>query len=183
MKKLLLSAVLIGFLAGCGSTDTKDEGAPVEDRTAAVKPADKGPSTGKPADTGVSGRPLGDSGRDPLKDPKNILSQRSVYFDFDSFVVKDEFRPLVTAHAKYLSDNRGRKIVIQGHTDERGTREYNLALGQKRADAVRRMMQVLGVQESQVETVSFGKEKPRNPGHDEAAWAQNRRADIVYEGE
>jgi peptidoglycan-associated lipoprotein len=182
MKKLLLSAVLIGFLAGCGSTDTKDEGAPVEDRTAAVKPGPSGPTTGKPADTGVSGKPL-DSSRDPTKDPKNILSQRSVFFDYDSFVVKDEFRPVVTAHARYLSDNRGRKIVIQGNTDERGSREYNIALGQKRADAVRRMMQVLGVQESQIETVSFGKEKPRNPGHDEAAWAQNRRADIVYEGE
>jgi len=180
IRKLLLSAVLVGFLAGCGSTDTKDEGAPVEDRTAATKPESTGPTTGKPVDTGVSGKPL-DGSRDPLKDPKNILSQRSVFFDFDSFVVKDEFRPLVTAHSKYLSDNRGRKIVIQGNTDERGSREYNLALGQKRSEAVRKSLAALGVAEAQVEAVSLGEEKPKATGSDEAAWAENRRADIVYQ--
>src|SRR5262249_38945512 len=106
-----------------------------------------------------------------------------VFFDYDSFVVKDEFRPLVTAHARYLSDNRSARITIQGNADERGSSEYNLALGQKRADAVKRMLSLLGVPDGQVETVSFGKEKPRNAGHAEAAWAENRRGDIIYAGE
>ncbi len=111
------------------------------------------------------------------------LAQRSIYFDYDSFSVKDEYKPILQAHAKFLVENAGAKIYLQGHTDERGSREYNLALGQKRADAVRRVMAVLGVKENQVESVSYGEEKPKNPGHDDAAYAQNRRADIVYQGE
>jgi peptidoglycan-associated lipoprotein len=111
------------------------------------------------------------------------LAQRSIYFDYDSFSVKDEHKPILQAHAKFLVENAGAKIYLQGHTDERGSREYNLALGQKRADAVRRVMAVLGVKENQVESVSYGEEKPKNSGHDEAAYVQNRRADIVYQGE
>ena len=120
---------------------------------------------------------------DPLKDPGNILSRRSIYFDYDSNAVKDEFRPVVAAHAKYLGQNRNTRMRIEGNTDERGSREYNLALGQRRADAVRQMMQVLGASASQIETVSFGEEKPRAQGSDEQAWAENRRADIRYPGE
>ena len=119
----------------------------------------------------------------PLRDPNNILSKRSIYFDYDSFVVKDEYRPLVEAHARYLQQNRNARVTVQGNTDERGSREYNIALGQKRADSVKRMMTLLGATESQIETVSFGKEKPKNPGHDEAAYAENRRDDILYAGE
>jgi peptidoglycan-associated lipoprotein len=130
---------------------------------------------------GTSG--TGAAGGNPLKDPANVLSKRSVYFDFDSFVVKDEYKPLIEAHGRYLTGNRSARMTIQGNTDERGSREYNIALGQKRADSVKRMLMLMGAQEAQVETVSFGKEKPRNPGHDEAAWAQNRRDDIVYAGE
>ena len=126
---------------------------------------------------------MGTGTGNPLRDPNHILSKRSVYFDFDSFVVKDEYRPLVEAHARYLQQNRNARMTVQGHTDERGSREYNIALGQKRADSVKRMMILLGATESQVETVSFGKEKPRNPGHDEAAWAENRRDDVLYAGE
>ena len=106
-----------------------------------------------------------------------------MFFDFDSIVVKDEFRPLIEAHARYLAQNRSTRMTVQGNTDERGSREYNIALGQRRADAVKRMMTLIGAQDGQIETVSFGKEKPRNAGHDEAAWAQNRRGDIVYAGE
>jgi len=106
-----------------------------------------------------------------------------VFYDYDSFVVKDEFKPLIEAHGKYLRDNKSARVIIQGNTDERGGREYNLALGHKRAESVKKMLTILGVQESQMETVSFGKEKPRNPGSDEAAWAENRRSDIVYQGE
>jgi peptidoglycan-associated lipoprotein len=103
-----------------------------------------------------------------------------VYFDFDSYVIKPEFQSLLEAHARFLKANPSRKVSIEGHTDERGGREYNLALGQKRAEAVRRALALLGVSDSQMEAVSFGKEKPALEGHDEAAWAKNRRAEIVY---
>jgi len=105
-------------------------------------------------------------------------SQRVVYFDFDSFAIRDEFKPLIEGHAKALAGNRGKKVVIEGHTDERGGREYNLALGQKRAEAVLRSMTLLGAADTQLEAVSFGKERPAASGSDEAAWAKNRRAEL-----
>jgi peptidoglycan-associated lipoprotein len=117
---------------------------------------------------------------DPLNDPNNPLSKRSIYFAFDSYVVAAEYEQTLAAHARYLIANPQQKILIQGNTDERGTTEYNLALGQKRAEAVRQSLALLGVANSQMEAVSLGKEKPRNPGHDEAAWQENRRADILY---
>ncbi|HSD59596.1 MAG TPA: peptidoglycan-associated lipoprotein Pal, partial [Burkholderiales bacterium] len=107
----------------------------------------------------------------------------SVYFEFDSFVIKDEYKPLIQAHAQYLKQNPKAKTILQGNADERGSREYNLALGQKRADSVKKALEVLGVKDAQVESVSFGEEKPRGTGHDEASWAENRRTDIVYQGE
>jgi peptidoglycan-associated lipoprotein len=184
MRKVLTTLVMLGVLAGCSSTPTKEqEGAAVEDRkpTVSAEPAAKP----KPADTGVSTKPLDTRtvGVNPLTDPGSILSKRSVYFDYDSNLVKDEFKPLVTAHAKYLSQNRSAHATIQGNTDERGSREYNIALGQRRADAVKQMLQLLGAQASQIETVSFGEEKPRAEGNDEKSYAENRRADIVYQGE
>ncbi len=118
--------------------------------------------------------------KDPVNDPNSILSKRSVYFDFDSFVIRDEFKPAVEAHGKFLANNPNRKVIIQGHTDERGGSEYNLALGQKRAEAVRRALALAGAKDSQMEAVSFGKEKPKALGSNEEAWAQNRRADIAY---
>ncbi len=121
-----------------------------------------------------------DVSRDPLNDPNSPLAKRSVYFDFDSYSVKSDYQGMLGDHAKYLGSNKGRKILIQGNTDERGTSEYNLALGQKRAEAVRRSLSSLGVPENQMEAVSLGKEKPKAQGHDEAAWAENRRADITY---
>ncbi|WP_432257851.1 peptidoglycan-associated lipoprotein Pal [Cupriavidus sp. TMH.W2] len=117
---------------------------------------------------------------DPLNDPNGPLAKRSVYFDFDSYSVKPDYQGMLGAHAKYLSGNQGRKILIQGNTDERGTSEYNLALGQKRAEAVRRSLASMGVPDTQMEAVSLGKEKPKATGHDEASWAENRRADINY---
>jgi peptidoglycan-associated lipoprotein len=103
---------------------------------------------------------------------------RIVYFDFDSFVLREDARPVIEAHARMLMANPSRRIVIDGHTDERGSREYNLALGQKRADAVARSLVLLGVQDSQIEAVSFGEERPQERGADEAAWAKNRRAEL-----
>lgn len=117
---------------------------------------------------------------DPLNDPNNPLSKRSIYFTYDSYTIAPEYKETVAAHAAYLTKNPGRKILIQGNTDERGTTEYNLALGQKRAEAVRQALSLLGVKDDQLEAVSLGKEKPRNLGHDEAAWQENRRVDIAY---
>ena len=197
MNRSLATVVATAFalvLAACQSTPETQPSAPIEDRggAAASSSGTTGATTSGTTGGGVSGSAVGSrpsgtattaAASDPLKDPANVLSKRSVYFDFDSFVVKDEFRPLVEAHGRYLASNRNARMVVQGNTDERGSREYNIALGQKRADAVKRMMLVLGAQDAQIETVSFGKEKPKNPGHDEAAWAENRRGDIVYSGE
>ena len=178
MRKLLFSLVVLGVLAGCASQETKEQpGAKVEEGKPAVGPATK--ST-EPVAKPIVAKPIV---ANPLKDPGNILSKRSVYYDYDSAIIKDQYKPLVTAHSRYLTQNRAAKITIQGNTDERGSREYNIALGQRRADSVKQMMILLGVQEAQVETVSFGEEKPRVEGHDETAWSENRRSDIVYQGE
>jgi peptidoglycan-associated lipoprotein len=174
--------LMLMALGGCASTPSEQPGAAVEDRAKPGGPPPAVPVTPKP-DTGA--KPLVDKplGAAALKDPGNILSRRSVFFDFDSNLVKDEFRPLVTAHARYLQQNPGAKIRIEGHADERGSREYNIALGQRRSEAVKQMMQLLGARPEQIESVSFGEEKPRGTGHDEASWAENRRGDIAYQGE
>jgi peptidoglycan-associated lipoprotein len=117
---------------------------------------------------------------DELNNPNGPLAKRSVYFDFDSYTVKDDYQPLLEAHARYLRSHPDRHVLIQGNTDERGTSEYNLALGERRSQAVLLDLETLGVPDSQLEAVSFGKEKPVALGHDEASWAQNRRADLVY---
>ena len=166
----LATATAVLFSA-CSSTKLSEK-PPVEDRSGnAANSQAADPRTVNTVDTGST---------DPLNDPKGILAKRSVYFDYDSYTVKDEFKSLVEAHAKYLNSNKSRKIIIQGNTDDRGGREYNLALGQKRAEAVRKSLSLLGVLENQIEAVSLGKEKPKALGTDEAAFAENRRADIVY---
>jgi peptidoglycan-associated lipoprotein len=136
--------------------------------------------TAPPADTRAIAPVKAEVAVDPLNDPKGVLAKRSVYFDYDSYAVRDDGKPVVENHSAYLNKNKTRKILIQGNTDERGGSEYNLALGQKRAEAVRKAMAALGVPEGQVEAVSLGKEKPKATGSNEAAWAENRRADIVY---
>jgi peptidoglycan-associated lipoprotein len=177
MRNLIIAATLGVIVAGCSSTPTQESTAPVEDKSGATA------STTTPGGASTSGTQSGTAGANPLRDPNNILSKRSVYFEFDSFTVADQYKPIVEAHARYLAANRNARVTLQGHADERGSREYNIALGQKRADAVKRMMTVMGIQDTVIETVSFGKEKPRNMGHDEAAWAENRRVDIIYAGE
>lgn len=169
-----LSACLLGmlFLAGCAGQDVKDQPkAAIEERTATQAGANA-KSAGQQSVTA-----------NPLKDPNNILSKRSVYYDFDKYDVKAEYKPMVEAHAKYLAGNKGAKVAVQGNCDERGSREYNIALGNHRADSVRKMMNVMGASDSQIEVVSFGEEKPRATCHDESCWKENRRSDIVYQGE
>lgn len=160
-KILAAAAAAAALLSGCSSVDLN-----------------KDANGNAAADASAQGQTAGSS--NPFTDPASKLSQRSVYFAFDSYQVESEYLPAVEAHAKWLAAHPNVKIVIQGNTDERGGSEYNLALGQKRSDAVKQRMQLLGVPASRIETVSFGKEKPVATGHDEEAWAQNRRADIVY---
>ncbi len=169
MKKVVQGLLLAGVLAGCAGQDVKESGA--------AKPA-------APAQQAAAGQADQKAVQaDPLKDPGNILSRRSVYYDFDKSDVKAEYKPMIEAHAMYVTSHKGAKITLQGNTDEHGSREYNLALGNRRADGVRKMMNVLGVPDSQIETVSFGEEKPRASCNEESCWKENRRTDIVYEGE
>jgi peptidoglycan-associated lipoprotein len=169
------SALLLLLVAGCSSVKLDEQpSAPIVDAGKAGAATTTDPRAVAPV-TAASTRAV-----DPFTDPSNPLSKKSVFFDFDSFVVKSEYQPVVEAHGKYLAANAGRQIVVEGNTDERGGREYNLALGQKRAEAVKQRLLLLGARDAQVETVSFGKEKPRATGSTEEAWAQNRRADIVY---
>jgi peptidoglycan-associated lipoprotein len=182
--KTLVSIIAFALLGACSTVKLNDKAAPVEDRNtsssstaaaAAPAPAPAPASSSSEAVANASATAL-----DPLNDPANILYKRSVYFDYDQYTVKEEYRALVEAHGKYLAANPDRKVTIQGNTDERGGSEYNLALGQKRAEAVRRAMALAGARDSQMEAVSFGKEKPKAAGSNEAAWTENRRADIAY---
>jgi peptidoglycan-associated lipoprotein len=130
---------------------------------------------------GVSEKTLTDPASQ-LKDSASPLSKRSVYYDFDMYNIREEFQGIVEAHAKFLLEHKDLRVRVEGNCDERGSREYNLALGQRRADSIKRAMILLGVPAKQIETVSFGAEKPKAPGHDEESWAENRRSDIVYIG-
>jgi peptidoglycan-associated lipoprotein len=177
MKNVALYLAIAVIAAGCASKETKTD-APVTDRSSGVSQ----PSGTASGSTSTPAQQPSIAGN-PLRDPSNILSKRSVFFDYDSNAVKDEYRGLVQAHSRYLGDKRDSKIRIEGNCDERGSREYNLALGQRRAESVKKMMSVLGVSDGRIETISFGEEKPMSPGHDEQAWSQNRRADIKYAGE
>ncbi len=171
LKSFALFLASAALLAACSSPVKLADPVKIEERTPEKTTSAMTPTVATVTTASV----------DPLNDPQGILAKRSVYFDYDSYIVKDEFKALVEAHAKYLNNNKTRKIVVQGNADERGGREYNLALGQKRAEAVRKSLASLGVSESQVEAVSFGKEKPKAMGSDEASWAENRRSDIVYQ--
>lgn len=186
MKKIFAGFLIAGLMAGCASAPTQEqEGAKVEDLKPLAPASAPAAPAAKPATSSAATKPLTTTtvAANPLTDPANILSKRSIYFDYDSNLVKDEFKPLVTAHARYLSQNRAAQVRIEGNADDRGSREYNLALGQRRAEAVKQMLQLLGAQASQIEAVSFGEEKPKATGQDEASWAENRRADIRYQGE
>ena len=171
MALLCLSLVL----GGCASGISLDE----SNAANAANAANAGAANAAGVDNkGVAGVEINASESKAQQPPASL--SRLVYFAFDSFAITDEFTPLLAAHARFLSADRARVVTIEGHADERGTREYNLALGQQRAEAVRRALALLGVQESQIEAVSFGKEKPAAVGGDEATLSLNRRALINY---
>lgn len=172
-RRILVLASLL-LVAACSNTPTK-EAAP--NKVEAPVPAAQRPMETTTAPNRGAAAP------NPLKDSSNILSRRSVFFDYDQSLIKDPDRPLLQAHASYLRQHPTTKVIVQGNTDERGSREYNIALGQRRADAVKRFLALLGAEDHQIDTVSFGKEKPRCTLSEESCWSQNRRADLVYPGD
>jgi len=176
MRQFLLIVGATVLMAGCGSA-VKLDSVPVEDKS--------GTSVSQQAAEGLT-NPVSTSGVAPVdigkSDQKSVIptASRVIYFDYDSIAIRAEFQSMIEAQAKFIKQDKARKFAIEGHTDERGGREYNLALGQKRAEAVRNALVLLGVAESQIEAVSFGKEKPAVAGADESSLAKNRRAEISY---
>nr|VFJ66366.1 MAG: peptidoglycan-associated lipoprotein [Candidatus Kentron sp. FW] len=172
MNKRIIRLMAIGFssltLVACGGVATKtDDTADVYDRGDAY--------TGSASD--------GQMSMGALDDPSSLLSRRVIYFDFDRSEIKPEYREILEAHAGYLANNAGVKVTLGGHCDERGTREYNLALGERRAKAVSRLIGTLGVSGDQLRTVSYGEEQPAEMGHNEFSWQKNRRVELIYRGQ
>jgi peptidoglycan-associated lipoprotein len=183
---LLTAFAAVVLIAGCGTTGEDpgtSTGAPVTDasRPGAVKPGAIGSQSGPIA--GIDKTKPGAIGEVDPQVKSGILARRSIYYDLDQFDIKDEYRGVVEAHAKYLRENPAARVLIQGNTDERGSREYNVGLGQRRSDGVKKMMVLLGARENQIESVSLGEEKPQAEGNNEGAWSKNRRSDILYNGE
>jgi len=175
MKKALFSAMALVLVYGCASTPVETE-----------KPAEPRAQTpGLPVAPPLATRPVQPLAPqvDPLKDPNSGLSKRSVFYELDKYDIRDEYRPVLQAHGKYLAEHRGTKMLVQGNCDERGSREYNIALGQRRSEGVKRMLMLMGATDTQVESVSLGEEKPRCGEHSEGCWSQNRRSDMLYGGE
>ncbi len=170
IKSLALALVAAAALAACSSTPLDTPKAPVA--TAAPPAGTGGPSTAQSTVATVT--------LDPLDDPKSQLAARSVFFAYDDFTVDSKYQPLVQAHGRFLQTHPQVQIRVEGNTDERGSREYNLALGDKRAQVVAKQLELMGATPSQIEAVSYGEERPKAEGHDEAAYAENRRADIRY---
>lgn len=170
MKKIVISIVLMNLLAACASQK------PQETTTAPATPATPVAATVSATATAAAAK----TAIDPLNDPTSILAGRSVYYPFDIAAVQDADKPLVQAHAGYLSKNAARNVRLEGNCDERGSNEYNLALGQRRADGVMKMLELGGAKASQLDSVSYGEEKPKATGHEESSWSQNRRTDLNY---
>lgn len=179
MKRIFLAMTVALVLSACGSAVKLDD-TKVEDRKGT--PVVGGTTDGQAGTGNVSNRDVksNDLTADQQRDAFMKSTTRTVYFDYDSFVIRSEFQSVIEAHAKFIKADKSRKVTLEGHTDERGGREYNLALGQKRAEAVRKALVLQGVADSQLEAVSFGKEKPAALGNTEAAMEKNRRAEISY---
>jgi peptidoglycan-associated lipoprotein len=178
-KRMFTACAVAAVLAGCASGVKLDD-VPVEDRSGNAVQAPGVGGQGVPGGATQSAVTPVETAPRPNDTAGPASVGRIVYFDYDSYVIKPEFQNLIESHARFLKSNGSRHVVVEGHTDERGGREYNLALGQRRAEAVRRALGLLGIADNQIEAVSFGKEKPAAPGSDEASWAQNRRAEIAY---
>lgn len=178
MTLAAVPAVILLLVTGCSTTGEAEQASAETSASASTDAA----STSAAGDQLASAQPMESQPQqlDPFEDPNNLLSQRVVYFDFDSSSIRDDALPLIRAHADYLASNSQVNFTLEGHADERGTREYNLALGERRADAVRRMLIANGVSPAQVRVVSYGEERPAVMGHDESAWGMNRRAEIIY---
>ena len=173
LYRTILILLFTAFLAACSTTSgSNKESAAVEDQgtTSSANNGVQTYGTGKESSYGIS----------ELDDPNSPLAKRIIYFAYDSSEIQPEYRSIIEAHAQYLAANPKTVLSLEGHTDERGSREYNLALGERRAQAVKDQMMVLGASASQIHTISYGEERPVADGHDEAAWSQNRRVELVY---
>ncbi len=170
--RLLAIAAMGAFLTGCADKQPEDTTEPEVIEVDTSTGADSSTSTGVTDESGYQGA--------ELDEPGSLLSERFVYFEFDKSDVRAEDRAVIEAHATYLQRNPGATLSLEGHADERGTREYNNALGERRSKAVRNLMSIQGGSGQQMRTVSWGEERPIDRAHDEAAWAQNRRVEIVY---
>ena len=187
MRNYILVALAALLLTGCPAQPPKDDDSAsqqsVDNNT--VSDADSA-QTGKLDDANKTEGTSFNAGDEPyrkdaINDASSPLSQQTIYFDFNASTIKDEYRDLVTWHGRYLASNPDMKVRLEGHTDERGSREYNIALGDRRAQAVSRMLMFQGATKKQINVVSFGEEKPVALDHDEASWSQNRRVQLVYE--
>lgn len=191
--KLLLSATVILGLAACSSTKQTGEGVAIEDR----QPSEFSTESGDGQDDGVLIGGVGDNGGvtgaetggvssggaydiEELNNPDSPLAERVIYFALDSNVIANEYTAMIEAHAQFLAENPNIDVILEGHTDERGTREYNLALGERRAKSVRDFLLLQGASSSQIETISYGEERPAQIGQGESYWGQNRRVEILY---
>jgi len=180
IRQALTCVTVLSFaalLGACGTTKpaaTADASAQSAAPRGAAQPAPAPVQQAKPGAAPTGARVH------PLDDPSGALSKRSVFYEFDKSDITPQYRGLVEAHARYLRDNPNARVTVEGNCDERGSREYNVALGQRRAEGVKKAMQLLGARDQQLEAVSFGEEKPKSAGHDEASWSQNRRSDITY---
>ena len=174
MKRISSALVAVAFIAGCSSGVDLDASADGKNG-APISTTDNGVNGG--GQSSVAGVDLSQSGGDAAG-PADV--SRILYFDYDSYIIKADYQAVIESHARFIKTNPARKVMLEGHTDERGGREYNLALGQKRAEAVSRALALLGVPNTQVEAVSFGKEKPAMAGYSEDAYAQNRRVELSY---
>ena len=178
---IIAAASLVTLFTACSTTP--DEQKPAAGERGAAAPAPGVTPGGRKTPPTVDLTQRGAAGDAALKDPKSILSKRQIYFDLDKYEIKAEYKPLVEAHAKYLRENPSAKMLIQGNADDRGSREYNVGLGQRRSDTVKRALILLGARDSQIESVSLGEEKPVCTDQAEGCWSKNRRDDMLYNGE
>ena len=177
MRFSIAALAVAAVLSGCATTDTQDTNAAAPDPQARSGQPSSSPATGKAASGQVGSRSTGPAAASSGNQRPDL--KRSVYYEFDKFDIKPEYRPLLESHARWLKANPKAKLVIEGNADERGSREYNVALGQRRAESVTKMLVLMGARADQIEAVSWGEEKPRATGHDDGAWSENRRADFA----